>query len=48
MNSRTFPPSELTFPAPPSQVMTEEAFVTWCDEDIKAEWRENFPNDYLH
>lgn len=38
MVSQTSPPSELTFPTSPTPVMTEEAFVAWCDEDIKAEW----------
>lgn len=27
-----------TAPVPPSQRMTEEEFVAWCDEDTRAEW----------
>jgi hypothetical protein len=25
-------------PHPPRQHMTEDEFVAWCDEDVRAEW----------
>jgi len=30
--------SDFDVPVPPSPRMTEEEFVAWCDEDIRAEW----------
>jgi Uma2 family endonuclease len=30
--------SEFDVPVPPSPRMTEEEFVAWCDEDVRAEW----------
>ena len=29
---------EFDMPVPPMPRMTEEEFVAWCDEDIRAEW----------